>query len=98
MTKNSPFLDLARKQVDLFQNDNVGWMETLITSDCIKSIMELGYKILVRDGKITAIEKMDQAEKESLWNSAGEFAKGRLGREDLVRVCRGLVALEYFLT
>lgn len=98
MTQNSPFLDLARKESEIFQKDNIAWMECLVTCDCTKTIMELGYKILVRQNKITPIEKMAQVDKENLWGQARDFAKGRLDREGLMKMCRGLITLEYFLT
>jgi hypothetical protein len=98
MQTSSPFLDLAYKEAETFQNNNVAWMECLITCDCTKSIMELGYNILVRKGKIIPIEKMTQAEKENIWNSAREFSKGRLDKEGLIKVAKGLVTLEYLLT
>lgn len=60
--------------------------------------MELGYNILVRSNKILPIDKMPQMDKESVWNTAREFSKGRLNKEGLIKMCKGLVVLEYFLT
>lgn len=60
--------------------------------------MEVGYKILVRQNRVTPIEKMSQSDKEVLWEQTKEFSKGRLNKEEMIRVARGLVALEYFLT
>lgn len=97
MTKNSPFLDLARKEAETFQKDNVAWMECLVTCECTKTIMELGYKILLRQNKIIPIEKMAQTDKENLWGQARDFAKNRLDIEGLIKICRGLITLEYFL-
>ncbi len=94
---NSPFLDLARKQAELFQNDNINWMETLITCECTKSIMEIGYNVLVRQKVITPIEDMAQEDKLKLWESAKEFANGRLDQKQLVRVAKSLLTLESLL-
>lgn len=96
--KESPFLELAKKQVELFQNDNSAWMECLVTCDCTKSIMELGYNILVRQNKIIPIEKMYQTDKENIWNAAREFSRGRLNKQGLIKMSKGLVVLEYLLT
>lgn len=96
--KNSPFLDLARKEAETFQNNNVAWMECLVTCECTKTIMEIGYNILVRSNKIQPIDKMPQADKENVWNTAREFSKGRLSKDGLIKMCKGLVVLEYFLT
>lgn len=92
------FLNLAKQETEVFQQNHVAWMECLVTCDCTKSIMELGYKILVRQNKIIPIEKMAQTDKENLWEQAKDFAKNRLDREGLIKMCRGLITLEYFLT
>lgn len=97
MTRSSPWLELAKKQVIMFQNDNVNWMETFVMSDCIKSIMEVSYKILVREKIFPPIEDMDIEDKRNVWLTAGEFAKGRLDDLERAKVCKGLLALEYLL-
>lgn len=93
----SPFYNLAKEQSELFQKDNIAWMECLITCECTKSIMEIGYNVLVRSKKIDPIEAMLIEEKEKLWESAKEFAKERLNNKELIRVCKGLVTLEFLL-
>lgn len=97
METSSPFLDLAKKQSELFQQNNIVWMECLVTCECTKSIMELGYNILVRKNKIVPIEKMAQSDKENLWKTAKEFSKNRLDKNGLIKMAKGLVTLEYFL-
>lgn len=96
--KSNPFLDLAIKQVELFQQDNVAWMECLIICECTKSIMEIGYNNLVRQKVITEIEKMSLEEKNKLWELTKEFCAGRLSAHEMKRVAKGLVCLEYLLT
>ena len=59
--------------------------------------MELAYNILVRSKRMTAMQNLAQPEKETLWLQAKEFANGRLEQKDLIRVCKALLTLEYFL-
>lgn len=91
------FLNLARQEAETFQQNHVAWMECLVKCDCTKTIMELGYNILVRQNKIIPLEKMPQQEKENIWEQAKDFAMDRLDKEGLIRMCRGLIILEYFL-
>lgn len=98
MTSGSKFLDLARKQADLFMNNNIAWIESLVTTDCIKSIMEIGYNVLVRQKAIVEIGKMPIEEKENLWESTKEFCRDRLTVVEMKRVAKALICLEYLLT
>lgn len=95
--KINPWMETAKKQVELFQNDNVAWMNVFITSEAIKTIMETAYRVLTREKKVVEIENMAQSDKKTLWETANDFAKGKLAKDELIRVCKGLVALEYLL-
>lgn len=97
MERISCFMDLAKKEVESFQNNNLVWMECLVTCDCTKSIMEIAYRTLVRERKIKAIEEMDHASKENIWSTAKEFSKDRLDTEGLIKMAKSLIALEYLL-
>lgn len=97
MQENNTFMQLAQKQVELFQNNNIAWMDAMVTSDCIKGIMCIAYRAFVREKKITAIEDMPIGEKKKLWEQAKEFAKNRLNQQEMVDLCRSLLTLEYML-
>lgn len=93
----SEWLAIGKKQSDLFMSNNVGYMDLLVTADCPRSIMNTCYNILVRIKKISPIEKLDPSEKINLWESAKEFAKGRMNNDGLTELSKALIALEYFL-
>ena len=97
MSQGSSFYQLAVKQAEIFQKDNVAWMGAMVTSSCIKSIMCYAYGGLVRDGKIKPIEDMTLDEKTNLWNQAKEFSNGQLDQSGLVQVAKTLITLEFLL-
>ncbi len=90
--------ELGRKQALLFQDNNVVYCEMLVTCDCPRHILVNTYQTLVRREKLTPIEDMLLADKQTAWNTAKEIAKGRLGRKALVELVQALITLEYFLT
>lgn len=96
MSQNS-FFELARKQADIFQKDNVAWMGVMVTSNCIKSIMCYTYGGLVRDRKIKAIELLPDDEYSNLLVQAEEFSKGQLDQGGVIQVAKTLITLEYLL-
>jgi len=96
MNQNSSF-ELARKQADIFQKDNVAWMGAMVASSCIKSIMCYAYGGLVRDGKIKDIELLPDEEYSNILVQAEEFSKGQLDQDGIKQVAKVLITLEYLL-
>lgn len=90
-------LELGRKQAQLYEADNVGYCERLVTTDYPRQFLSKVYWILVRRGKIIAKEDMLLEDKEFAWQTAKEIAKGRLKQKGLVEVVHALLAFEYFL-
>lgn len=97
LLEKSEILDLGRRQALLFQADNLGYCERLITTDYPRQFLSKVYWVLVRREKIIPKEDMLQDQKELSWQTAKEIAKGRLGRKDLVELVHALLAIEYFL-
>jgi hypothetical protein len=93
----STWLELGKQQAELFANDNFIFAELLITTECSRGIMVVCYTVLVRTMIIGPIEKMAIEDKQTLWETAKEIAKGRLGENKMIELSKALVSLEYFL-
>lgn len=89
------FSELIKKQVDLFQNNNVAWMSTMATSWAIQEIMGMGYGKLLRSGKIKPVYEIE--DQDSLWKSVDEFSNGQKDEMIRHRIAKCLITLEYFL-
>lgn len=91
------FLELARKQVFLFELDNVSYMRTLVNAQSIRNIMIGGYNSLLVGNKLTPIESLPPEQKTTMWETAKEIAVGKLDTEKLIELCKALCCLEYML-
>ncbi len=96
-TKSS-FLELGRKQAQLFTENNVAYCEVLVTCSCPRHILLQSYYRLVREGKITAYEDLVQATQEDARQMTLDIAKGRMSNKELRELAKALLAIEYFLT
>lgn len=97
MIEENSFIGLAKKQVLLFEKDHISWMNLLVTSVCVRKIMFMAYNSLVNHKNIRPIQDMSEKEKSTIWESAKEFAKDRLKKDELVQVSKALISLEYLL-
>ena len=97
MLKVGDFLDLGRKQAELFVANNVAYSEVLVTCYCPRQILLYAYESLLKQRKITPIEDLLQEDKEYAWKQAKEIAKGRLGNKALKEIVKAFVVINYFL-
>lgn len=95
MEKSSTFTALAKKQADLFQSNNLAWMNTMVTSWTIQEIMRQAYEFLVRAKMITKLEEME--DKASIFTTVDEFYKGEPDEKIRTRIAVSLITLEYYL-
>lgn len=91
------WLELGKKQADLFTSNNIAYMELLVTGDCNRSILNTCYNILIRTKKIKPIEDWEVGDKRNVWETAKETAKDRMDNEGLIELSKALITLEYFL-
>lgn len=89
------FSELVKKQVGLFQNDNIAWISAMSNSWAIQEIMGLGYGKLLRSGKIKPVYEIE--DQKSLWKSVDEFSNGQKDEMIRHRIAKCLITLEYFL-
>ena len=96
-TEESSFLDLARKQADLFLANDEAWCNVLVGQNAVRPIMVMAYNQLVRSRKLPPMEDLAKNEKQKAWDFAKEIAKGQLRRAQLIEIVQALLALEFFL-
>lgn len=93
----SEWLELGKKQSSLFVDNNLSYMESLVTCIVPRKIMHMCYYILLANKKIKKIEDLPLDQKTSIWEMAKEISNGRLGGPDLIILSKCLYALEFFL-
>lgn len=93
----SDWINIGKKQTNDFMNNNVGFIEGLITLDVPIKLMLLCYKSLVIKRLIKELELLPIDQKNTIWEQAKEFANDRLNKDQLIDLCRSLYALEYLL-
>lgn len=93
----SGLIDLGRKQSELFIKNNLAYCELLVIGTSNRHIMEMVYHVLVGHKKIKALEELPQEDKAMSWETANDFAKGRMDKEGVVELVKCLHALEYYL-
>lgn len=93
------FVELGEMFADDFEKDNVAFCNGLTAGKVAMSVLESCYKVLVSKKKIKKIEDLPRNEREIIWNTAKEFANGRLkNNEQMITLCKSIYAVEYFLT
>lgn len=96
-TPKIEFLDLGRKQAELFTSNNLAYCENLVTCSCPREILLLAYFRLVRERKIIPYEDLLQPDKDKARQLTLDIAKGRLNDRQLRELVKSLLAIEYFL-
>lgn len=93
----SDMIKLGQKQAQLFVKDNITYCEILVKGSARREILLSAYGQLVRAGKLSPIEKLQEKQKEDAWEVAKDIAKGRMGVKALIEVVKALLTIEYFL-
>lgn len=89
---------LAKKQAELFNENNITYIDCLVRSNGLKSIWLGAYADLINLKEIEPIDKLPSDEKKILWETATEFSKGLLSKENNIELCKALYTLEYLLS
>ena len=90
-------IELVKKHIEIFHQNNVVFMNCLVTGNGLKGIFLSVYNTLIISKKIIAIELLPVDQKKELWEGAKEFADNRLNNEDCIKFSKCLYVLEYFL-
>ena len=91
-------LDFGRKQVALFEKDNISYTEALLRLSGSRKMMVWLYDVLKNYKYVVAIEDLEPEVKKKMWLTVKDICSGRLEDNDkLVEMCKAFYALEYFL-
>jgi len=90
-------ISLGRKQMELFLNDNLLYMECLVKFDTPRKILNQSYRSLISRNIIPAIETFPVEQKKDLWETAKEYSAQRLDQQKTIELAKALITIEYFL-
>lgn len=88
---------LALKQLELFQKDQLAYLNALIGCDTVRVLMNNIYKAIVSSGRLTAIDDLPVGDKKELWLTAKDFSQDRLNNEGMIQMAHVLYLLEFLL-
>lgn len=92
------FIELGRKQSEIFEQNNQVYIDCLIKFDSMRHILITAYVSLIYAKKIIAIEHLPLEEKNQLWGLTKEFASGKLEKSKTIELSKALYTLEFYLT
>lgn len=90
-------LELGAKQALMFSDNHLAYTELLVTANTPRLILSYCYSTLCRLGKLQPIEELQLEQKYILWETAKEFSKDRLNKDEMVQLVKSLYSLEYYL-
>jgi hypothetical protein len=89
---------IGRKETELFEEDNMKYLDTLTWSGLRRGIMVWVYNDLSRDKKLTRIEDLDQDTKKQMWNTVREMCAGKTDdKKIMIEIAKSFYLIEYFL-
>lgn len=96
---NTEFMwELGRKLAREFEYDNVTFTERLVALSGTRGLLVWIYCLLRNYGKITALEKLTQEEKQGMWNLAKDVCQNEhRTTKKMHQVVMAFYAIEYFL-
>lgn len=91
------YLEIGKAQVELFYQNNLDYINSLVTCDSIRGLMNSIYNFLTDTKKIEKIETLELEYRQSLWDQTKEYAAGRLDKKKAIELSKALYTLEYLL-
>jgi hypothetical protein len=91
------FIDLGRKQAQLFRDNPEIFLECLIEYPSQRSVLFAIYNSLRMRGEIKTMEALPENERREIWNTAKELAKGRLPVDKMILLSKVLYTLNWLL-
>ena len=87
------------KQMELFDKDNVTFVNCLVFGEGMRKSMIEIYRAIVKYGMAPKIEDLPVPEKEKIWIRANAVAEKRLmDKEQLIELSKALYVIECFQT
>jgi hypothetical protein len=97
--ENDTWILFGAKQMDVFDKDNIAFVDCLVFGGGLRKSMNEVYRAIVRYGFACSIENLPQHEKEKLWLRANAVrGEVELNRDQLVELSKALYVIECFQT
>jgi hypothetical protein len=96
-TWSQAWIDLGRKQVDVFTQDHETYLECIVKYKGIRDIMMAVYKTLLSIKILQPLEEQPYEGKLHVWETAKEIAKDRMDKEGVIKLSKILYTIEYYL-
>lgn len=93
IAENNTYLDIVKKEIDLFDKDNEKYINILISNYPRRSIMLMAYRELVDANIIPEIRTIPKEKQRTLWEGAKELADGRLSNDECIVLSKALYVL-----
>lgn len=95
--ENDQWIIFGAKQMDVFDRDNVAFVNCLVFGEGLRNSMIEVYKAIVKYKIAPRIEELPVPEKEKLWLRANAVAEKRLmDKEQLIQLSKSLYVIECF--
>lgn len=94
--QTDPWLQLGIKQMDLFDNNPVVYMNCLVAHPTLREIWRMVYVRAVLKNMLTPIEQVPVDIKNQLWTEAKEISTGLLNHEETIILSKALLTIKCF--
>src|SRR5690242_17227257 len=91
------WIELGKKQVDVFTANHEAYLECIVTSAGIRNVMMTVYNMLVGSKMLQKLEDQPYNGKLHVWETAKEIAKDRMDKEGVIKLSKVLYTIEYYL-
>jgi hypothetical protein len=96
--ENDHWIIFGVKQMELFDKDNVTYVNCLVFGEGMRKSMIEVYRAIVKYGIAPKIEDLPVAEKEKIWIRANAVAENRIAKDQLIELSKALYVIECFQT
>lgn len=93
-----PWIIFGVKQMELFDKDNVTFVNCLVFGEGMRKSMIEVYRAIVKYGIAPKIEDLPVLEKEKIWLRANAVAENRIAKDRLIELSKALYVIECFQT
>lgn len=96
--ETDPWIIFGAKQMELFDRDNITYVNCLVFGEGMRKSMIEVYRAIVKYGIVPKIEDLPVPEKEKIWLRANAVAENRIAKEQLIELSKALYVIECFQT
>ena len=89
---------IARKELEVFEGNNMAYVDDLIFCNCRRHIMTWIYARLVGCKKAKKIEQLDPEVKKDMWIFVKEICAGKTDeKKRMIEIAKTFYVIEYFI-